>query len=91
MAKMVIVKPRNIKAMFRYRWMANYLAVPHDGRPATPRACATNMLRICPHWSMDFVVEDVANSCSTVSSAATAASATTRNSPTRSCSWTKTR
>ena len=23
-----IVKPRNIKAMFRYRWMANYLAVP---------------------------------------------------------------
>ena len=24
-----IVKPRNIKAMFRYRWMANYLAVPH--------------------------------------------------------------
>ena len=28
MAKMVS-KPRNIKAMFRYRWMANYLAVPH--------------------------------------------------------------
>ena len=27
MAKMVS-KPRNIKAMFRYRWMANYLAVP---------------------------------------------------------------
>ena len=24
-----IVKPRNIKAMFRYRWMSNYLAVPH--------------------------------------------------------------
>ena len=23
-----IVKPRNIKAMFRYRWMANYLASP---------------------------------------------------------------
>ena len=23
-----IIKPRNIKAMFRYRWMANYLAVP---------------------------------------------------------------
>ena len=23
-----IVKPRNIKAMFRYRWMSNYLAVP---------------------------------------------------------------
>ncbi len=25
----VIAKPRNVKAMFRYRWMANYLAVPH--------------------------------------------------------------
>ena len=25
----VIVKPRNVKAMFRYRWFANYLAVPH--------------------------------------------------------------
>ena len=23
-----IVKPRNIKAFFRYRWMSNYLAVP---------------------------------------------------------------
>ena len=23
-----IIKPRNVKAMFRYRWMANYLAVP---------------------------------------------------------------
>ena len=23
-----VVKPRNVKAMFRYRWMANYLAVP---------------------------------------------------------------
>ena len=25
----VIIKPRNVKAMFRYRWFANYLAVPH--------------------------------------------------------------
>ena len=23
-----IIKPRNIKAFFRYRWMSNYLAVP---------------------------------------------------------------
>lgn len=28
MFRIVLVKPRNIKAMFRYRWMANYLAVP---------------------------------------------------------------
>ena len=33
MAKMVS-KPRNIKAMFRYRWMANYLAVPMMVRPS---------------------------------------------------------
>ena len=24
----VLSKPRNIKAMFRYRWMSSYLAVP---------------------------------------------------------------
>ena len=23
-----IIKPRNVKAFFRYRWMANYLAAP---------------------------------------------------------------
>lgn len=42
MAKMVS-KPRNIKAMFRYRWMANYLAVPMMVDPATPRGCAASI------------------------------------------------
>ena len=58
MAKMVS-KPRNIKAMFRYRWMANYLAVPHMVDKFT-MGLRDEALRIV-HTAMDFVVYDVAN------------------------------
>ena len=54
-----IVKPRNIKAMFRYRWMANYLAVPHMVDKFT-MGLRDEALRIV-HTSMDFVVYDVAS------------------------------
>ena len=54
-----IVKPRNIKAMFRYRWMANYLAVPHMVDKFT-MGLRDEALRIV-HTAMDFVVYDVAN------------------------------
>ncbi|MFR0795386.1 MAG: hypothetical protein ACLSHG_02595 [Oscillospiraceae bacterium] len=68
MAKMVS-KPRNIKAMFRYRWMANYLAVPMMVDRHT-QGLRDEYLRIC-HLEQDLiVVEDVGQSCSTVSSAA---------------------
>lgn len=83
-----IVKPRNIKAMFRYRWMANYLAVPMMST-ATRRACAMNIC-VSATWSRTSSLR-MWQSCSTASSAATAASATIRSSPTRSCSWMKTR
>jgi len=53
-----IIKPRNIKAMFRYRWMANYLAVPHMVDKFT-MGLRDEPLRIV-HTSMDFVVYDVA-------------------------------
>ncbi len=53
-----IVKPRNIKAMFRYRWMANYLAVPHMLDKFT-MGLRDESLRIV-HTSLDFVVYDVA-------------------------------
>jgi hypothetical protein len=43
-----IAKPRNIKAMFRYRWMANYLAVPHMIDKFT-MGLRDEPLRICPH------------------------------------------
>ena len=75
-----IVKPRNIKAMFRYRWMANYLAVPMMVDRHT-QGLRGEYLRIC-HIEQDL---------STASSAATGASATTRSSPKRSSSWTRTR
>ena len=87
MAKMVS-KPRNIKAMFRYRWMANYLAVPMMVDRHT-QGLRDEYLRIC-HLEQDLIIRTW-QSCSMASSAATAASARTRNSPTRSCSWTKTR
>lgn len=53
-----IAKPRNIKAMFRYRWMANYLAVPHMVDKFTI-GLRDEPLRIA-HTAMDFIVTDVA-------------------------------
>ena len=53
-----IAKPRNVKAMFRYRWMANYLAVPHMVDKFT-MGLRDEPLRIA-HTSMDYVVYDVA-------------------------------
>jgi len=53
-----IAKPRNIKGMFRYRWMANYLAVPHMIDKFT-LGLRDEPLRIV-HESMDYVVKDVA-------------------------------
>ena len=53
-----IVKPRNIKAMFRYRWMANYLAVPMMVDRHT-QGLRDEYLRIC-HLEQDLVIEDVA-------------------------------
>ena len=57
MAKMVS-KPRNIKAMFRYRWMANYLAVPMMVDRHT-QGLRGEHLRIC-HLEQDLIIEDVA-------------------------------
>lgn len=59
-----IVKPRNIKAMFRYRWMANYLAVPHMVDKFT-MGLRDEALRIV-HTSMDFVVYDVASTMNNI-------------------------
>lgn len=53
-----IIKPRNIKAMFRYRWMANYLAVPMMVDRHT-QGLRDEYLRIC-HLEQDLVIEDVA-------------------------------
>lgn len=53
-----IIKPRNIKAMFRYRWMANYLAVPHMMDKFT-MGLRDEPLRIT-HTAMNFVIYDVA-------------------------------
>ena len=53
-----IVKPRNVKAMFRYRWMANYLAVPHMMDKFT-MGLRDEPLRIT-HTAMNFVIYDVA-------------------------------
>jgi len=52
-------KPRNVKGMFHYRWMANYLAVPHMLDKFT-MGLRDEPLRIV-HTAMDFVVLDVAN------------------------------
>lgn len=70
MAKMVS-KPRNIKAMFRYRWMANYLAVPMMVDRHT-QGLRGEHLRIC-HLEQDLIIEDVAKLLDPASSAATAA------------------
>lgn len=53
-----IIKPRNVKAMFRYRWMANYLAVPMMVDRHT-QGLRQEYLRIA-HIEQDLVVEDVA-------------------------------
>lgn len=53
-----IIKPRNIKAMFRYRWMANYLAVPMMLDRFT-QGLRGEYLRMC-HIEQDLIVYDVA-------------------------------
>ena len=58
MFRIVLVKPRNIKAMFRYRWMANYLAVPMMVDRHT-QGLRGEHLRIC-HAEQDVIIEDVA-------------------------------
>ncbi len=58
MARIVLVKPRNIKAMFRYRWMGNYLAVPMMVDRHT-QGLRGEHLRIC-HAEQDIIIEDVA-------------------------------
>ena len=58
MFRVVLVKPRNIKALFRYRWMASYLAVPMMIDRHT-QGLRDEHLRIC-HAEQDLIVEDVA-------------------------------
>ena len=53
-----VMKPRNVKAMFRYRWMANYLAVPMMVDRHT-QGLRGEYLRIC-HEEQDLVIDDVA-------------------------------
>lgn len=53
-----VIKPRNVKAMFRYRWMANYLAVPMMVDRHT-QGLRGEYLRIC-HIEQDLIIEDVA-------------------------------
>ena len=58
MFRVVLSKPRNIKAMFRYRWMASYLAVPMMVDRHT-QGLRGEHLRIC-HVEQDLIIEDVA-------------------------------
>lgn len=53
-----IIKPRNIKAFFRYRWMANYLAAPMMVDRHT-QGLRGPQLRIM-HTEFDLVMDDVA-------------------------------
>lgn len=53
-----IMKPRNMKAMLRYRWMANYLAVPMMVDKHT-QGLRQEYLRIC-HLEQDLIIDDVA-------------------------------
>ena len=53
-----IIKPRNIKAMFRYRWMVNYFAVPMMVDKHT-QGLRGPYLRMC-HLEQDMVIKDVA-------------------------------
>ncbi|MBR0373449.1 MAG: 2-hydroxyacyl-CoA dehydratase [Mogibacterium sp.] len=57
LAKFVMV-PRNVKAMFRYRWMANYLAVPMMVDRHT-QGLRGEYLRMC-HEEQDLIIDDVA-------------------------------
>lgn len=53
-----VAKPRNVKAMLRYRWMANYLAVPMMVDRHT-QGLRQEYLRMA-HIEQDLVVKDVA-------------------------------
>ncbi|MCR5153273.1 MAG: 2-hydroxyacyl-CoA dehydratase family protein [Lachnospiraceae bacterium] len=53
-----IIKPRNIKAFFRYRWMCNYLAAPMMLDRHT-QGLRGEYLRIA-HTEFDLVMEDIA-------------------------------
>ena len=53
-----MMKPRNVKAFFRYRWMANYLAVPMMVDRHT-QGLRGEYLRIC-HTEQDLIIDDVA-------------------------------
>ncbi len=53
-----IIKPRNIRAFFRYRWMGNYLAAPMMVDRHT-QGLRGEHLRIA-HTEFDLVMEDVA-------------------------------
>ena len=53
-----VMKPRNVKAMFRYRWMANYLAVPMMVDRHT-QGLRDEYLRMC-HVEQDLIIDDVA-------------------------------
>ena len=53
-----VMKPRNVKAMFRYRWMANYLAVPMMVDRHT-QGLRGEYLRIS-HAEQDLIIDDVA-------------------------------
>ena len=58
MFRIVLSKPRSIKAMFRYRWMSSYLAVPMMVDRHT-QGLRGEHLRIC-HAEQDIIIEDVA-------------------------------
>ena len=80
-----MVKPRNVKGFFRYRWMSNYLAVPmmvdrHTQGLRGPNTCAS-----C-HEEQDLIIDDVAQAPGQICSGATATSEMTRNSPRKSYS-----
>ncbi len=53
-----LIKPRNIKGLFRYRWMVNYFAVPMMVDRHT-QGLRGEYLRIC-HLEQDLVIKDVA-------------------------------
>ena len=53
-----VAKPRNVKAMLRYRWMANYLAVPMMVDRHT-QGLRGEYLRMC-HVEQDLIIDDVA-------------------------------
>jgi len=53
-----LMNPRNIKGLFRYRWMVNYFAVPMMVDRHT-QGLRGEYLRIC-HLEQDLIIEDVA-------------------------------